>query len=504
MKLLTAEQIRAWDAFTIKHEPITSYDLMERASTVFIDWFSKNYNPHQPIIIFCGTGNNGGDGLAIARLLSLLRYEVHVFICRISKNETEGFAQNLKFLNQIDLSILRGDFVENDVFPSLPKNAIIIDAILGSGLSRLVEGYWAAFFEYLNQFAPKIVSVDIPSGLFPEKHTEGTILKANRVLSFEIPKLAFLLPENQSFVKDFDFKSIGLHSGFLNSIETQNVFVTADFIKPFVKKRSKFSHKGSFGHALLVVGRFGMAGAAVLAAKACMRSGVGLLTVHTPQYNNSILQISLPEAIISIDENKKEISQIIDFGKFSAIGIGCGIGKSEKTADVLRGYLEQSNAPLVLDADALNIISEHPNWLDLIPKNSILTPHPKEFERLFGKVNNDFDRLELLRNKAKSLKINILLKGAHTIIADTEGCCYFNSTGNSGMATAGSGDVLTGIITGLLAQGYESKIAAVLGVFMHGLAGDWAAKKVGKESLIASDIIKYLGKAFLEILDNGC
>ena len=216
MKLLTAEQIRAWDAFTIKNEPITSYDLMGRASTVFTDWFSKNYNQHQPIIIFCGTGNNGGDGLAIARLLSLLRYEVHVFICRISKNETEGFAQNLKLLNQIDLSILRGDFVENDVFPSLPKNAIIIDAILGSGLSRPVEGYWAAFFEYLNQSALEIVSVDIPSGLFPEKHTEGTILKANRVLSFEIPKLAFLLPENQSFVKDFDFKSIGLHSGFLN------------------------------------------------------------------------------------------------------------------------------------------------------------------------------------------------------------------------------------------------------------------------------------------------
>lgn len=501
MKLLTADQIRAWDSFTIQNEPIASLSLMERASAVFTDWFSMIYDAQRPVVVVCGTGNNGGDGLVIARYLHLLRFNVSVYICPISKNETADFSKSLVNLTDLDPFILRGGISEHDAFPTIPKNAVVIDAILGSGLTRPVVGYWASFFDYLNQLGIEIVSVDIPSGLFSDKHSEGTIIKATRVLSFEIPKLAFLLPENQPFVGNFEYKSIGLDPRFLENVAAQNVFVTADFIKPLLKKRPKFGHKGTFGHALLVVGSAGMAGAAVLASRSCMRSGVGLLTVHTPQCNRLILQISLPEAIVSADENETEIAQLLDCQKYSAVGIGCGIGKGEKTAAILRGYLEQASKPLVLDADALNIISEHPEWLDLIPKNSILTPHPKEFERLFGKADNDFERLELQRSKAKSLKINILLKGAHTVVADTEGCCFFNSTGNAGMATAGSGDVLTGIITGLLAQGYEPKYAAILGVYLHGSAGDWAAKRVGQEALIASDIIDNLGNAFL-LVDN--
>lgn len=501
MKLLTADQIRAWDSFTIQNEPISSLGLMERASSVFTDWFAMIYDAQRPILIVCGTGNNGGDGLVIARYLHLLRFNVTVYICQISKNETADFAKNLEKLSNLDPFILRGWISENDAFPTIHQNAIVIDAILGSGLTRPVEGYWASFFNYLNQSKAEIVSVDIPSGLFSDKHTEGSVIKAARVLSFEIPKLAFLLPENQHFVGDFEYRSIGLHPKFLESVDARNVLVTADFIKPLLKKRHKFDHKGTFGHALLVVGSAGMAGAAVLAARACMRSGVGLLTIRTPQYNRLILQISLPEAIISTDENETEISQQLDCQKYSSIGIGCGIGKGAKIAAVLRGYLETSNRPLVLDADALNIISEHPEWLDLIPQYSILTPHPKEFERLFGKTDNDFERLELLRSKAESLKINILLKGAHTIVANTEGCCFFNTTGNVGMATAGSGDVLTGIITSLLAQGYEPQNAAIMGVYLHGLAGDNAAKRVGHEAMIASDIVDNLGNAFM-IMDS--
>ncbi len=502
MELLTADQIRAWDSFTIQNEPISSYNLMERASSIFTDWFSTIYDNQRPVLIFCGTGNNGGDGLAIARFLHYLRYDIGVYICRLSKNETDDFARNLVKIQDLDAVILRGEVLGQDTFPIIPNNIIIIDAILGSGLTRPVAGYWASFFEYLNQYQAEIVSVDIPSGLFSDKHTEGVAIKAARILSFEIPKLAFLLPENEPFVGDFEYKSIGLHQAFLEKIEAKNVFVTSDFIQPFLKKRKKFDHKGTYGHGLLVVGRSGMAGAAVLAARACMRSGIGLLTVQTPLCNRLILQISLPEAIVIADQNETELSQVIDCQPYSAIGIGCGIGKGEKAAAVLRGYLEQSKRPVVLDADALNILSENPEWLDLIPKNSILTPHPKEFERLFGKADNDFDRLELLRSKAKSLKINILLKGAHTVVADTEGCCYFNSTGNAGMATAGSGDVLTGIITGLLTQGYEPKTSAILGVYLHGLAGNLAAKRVGQEALLASDIIDNLGKAFLEVISD--
>ena len=498
MILLTADQIHAWDSFTIQNEPISSYNLMERASSVFTDWFSTIYDTQRPILIFCGTGNNGGDGLAIARFLHYLRYEVSVYICRISKNETDDFAKNLVKIQNLNTSILRGGILENEAFPTLPKNAIIIDAILGSGLTRPIKGYWATLFEYLNQSKVEIVSVDMPSGLFSDKHTEGgAVLKATRVLSFEISKLAFLLPENEPFITHFAYKSIGLHPVFLEKIDAKNIFITSDFIQPLLKKRQKFDHKGTYGHALLVVGSGGMAGAAVLAARACMRSGVGLLTVQTPMCNRLILQISLPEAIVIADENETELSQVIDCQNYSAIGIGCGIGKGAKAANILRGYLKQSKRPVVLDADALNILSEHPEWLDLIPKNSILTPHPKEFERLFGNTENDFDRLALLRNKAKSLNINILLKGAHTVIADTEGVCYFNSTGNAGMATAGSGDVLTGIITGLLAQGYEPKTSTILGVYLHGLAGDLGGKKLGQEALLASDIIDNLGNAFL-------
>ncbi len=499
MKLLTADQIRAWDSFTIQNEPISSYNLMERASSIFTDWFSRIYDTQRPVVILCGTGNNGGDGLAITRFLYYLRYDVGVYICQISKNKTEDFSKNLEKIQELDASILRGAISEQDTFPTIPKNALIIDAILGSGLTRPVVGYWASFFNFLNESQAEIICVDIPSGLFSDKHTEGVALKSTRVLSFEIPKLAFLLSENEAFIGHFEYRIINLLPSFLDNINANNIFVTPNFIQPFLKKRKKFDHKGTYGHALLVVGSGGMAGAAVLAARACLRSGVGLLTVQTPLCNQLILQISIPEAIVVADQNETELSQVIESHTYSTIGIGCGIGKGEKTSAVLRGYLEQSKRPVVLDADALNILSKNPDWLEIIPKNSILTPHPKEFERLFGKSDNDFDRLELLRNKAKALKINILLKGAHTVIADTEGCCYFNSTGNPGMATAGSGDVLTGIITGLLAQGYEPKSAAILGVYLHGLAGDLAAKKLGQEALLATDIIKNLGKAFLKM-----
>ena len=500
MKILSADQIRAWDAFTIQNEPISSFDLMERAAATFTHWFSTIYERDRPVFIFCGTGNNGGDGVAIARILHFDFYEVHVFICKISNNETTDFQNNLQILPDI----LRGQISEGDAFfPEILKNAVVIDAILGSGLSRSVEGFWADFFQYLNKSLTEIVAVDTPSGLFSDRHTEGlAIIKADRTLSFEQPKLAFLLPENGQFVPNFEIRSIGLSHEFLEKMESINNLVTKNFIQKLLKKRGKFDHKGMFGHALLIVGSAGMAGAAVLSSRACIRSGVGLLTVQTPQYNRLILQISVPEAMIIADSDDTIISQVIDYQKFTAVGIGCGIGRDERTAAALHGILQTAKRPLVLDADALNIISENPDWLDLIPKGSILTPHLKEFERLFGKSNNDFDRLECLRERAKFLKIHILLKGAHTIVADTEGSCFFNATGNAGMATAGSGDVLTGIITGLLAQGYAPRDAAILGVYWHGLSGDVAARKLGQPSLIASDIIENLGEAFLEMVKD--
>jgi ADP-dependent NAD(P)H-hydrate dehydratase / NAD(P)H-hydrate epimerase len=502
MKLLTTDQIQAWDTYTIQNEPILSIDLMERASIAFCDWFSMLYDSENSVNVFCGTGNNGGDGLAIARILHQRFFNVKVFICQISLSESEDYKTNLARL-PLRSEILRGFITEDDTFPQIEKEAIIIDAILGSGLTRPVKGYWANFFEYLNECPNDIVSVDIPSGLFVDKtlkNTEGAAIEAKYVFSFETPKLAFLMPENQYFIQSFYYKSIGLNQDFLEKIEAKNIYVTLDFVKKKIKKREKFSHKGTYGHALLVVGSYGMAGAAVLSARACVRTGVGLLTVHTPQCNRIILQTTIPEAMVRTDADEYAISQNNDSVIYEAIGIGSGIGKAGRTASALKIYLTKTIKPMVIDADALNLIADNPEMIDLIPKHSILTPHPKEFERIFGKTNDDFERLELIRNKAKALKINILLKGAHTIIANTEGVCYFNSTGNAGMATAGSGDVLTGIITSLLAQGYDPSNAAILGVCIHGMAGDIAERVVGQEAMIASDIIDNLGAAFKNII----
>jgi ADP-dependent NAD(P)H-hydrate dehydratase / NAD(P)H-hydrate epimerase len=501
MKLLNIQQIQAWDTYTIQHEPIASIDLMERASEVFFQWFSTLYNAENTVYVLCGTGNNGGDGLAIARLLHYDFYTVKVIICHLTHSESNDYKTNLARLPH-RAEILRGPLHEGNPFPTFEKGAIVIDAMLGSGLTRPVTGYWASFFEHLNELGNDIVSVDMPSGLFADKtlkNTEGVAIEAKYVFSFEIPKLAFFMPENQWFIQSFFYQSIGLKQDFLDKIDAENIYITPHFIKNIFKKRTKFSHKGTHGHALLVVGSFGMAGAAVLAARACMRAGVGLLTVHTPQCNRLILQTTIPEAMVRTDADEFAISQNNDAVSYQAIGIGSGIGKAGRTAGALKNYLSQTTLPMVIDADALNLIADNPEMLSLIPKHSILTPHPKEFERLFGKTKDDFERLELLRNKAKSLKINILLKGAHTIVANTEGVCYFNSTGNSGMATAGSGDVLTGIITAFLAQGYEPSQAGILGVYIHGLAGDLAAEKMGQEALIAGDIVDNLGAAFLAI-----
>lgn len=500
MTLLSAEQIRAWDKYTIENEPIASYDLMERASLTFTYWFTGIFDSERTVYVFCGTGNNGGDGMAIARLLHYRFFNVLSFICRISPTESPDFLKNVAKL-PARANILKGDIKTGDNFITIPKGTIIIDAILGSGLTRPVEGYWAEFFQYLSNSGAEIVSVDIPSGLFSDKHTPSVnnsygVVCAHQVLSFEIPKLAFFMPENYRFVRHFDYKSIGLSPDFLSSIPNHNIMVTKEVVSQIHKRRNKFAHKGHFGHALLVCGSKGMAGAAILSARSCLRSGVGLLTLHTPKYNMVMLQTAVPEAMCQPDVHDDVITDVPNTDSYSAIGVGCGISKNKKTVKALKRLLEKASKPMVVDADALNIIAENPLLMGLVPPYSILTPHPKEFQRLFGKVENDFDRLELLRTKAQQLQVNIVLKGAYTIVANTEGVCFFNTTGNPGMASAGSGDVLTGVITALLAQGYAPSQAAILGVYLHGTAGDLATQQLGEEALIASDIVEHLGTAF--------
>jgi len=500
MKILSAKQIKDWDAFTIQNEPISSIQLMERAALAFVNWFIQRY-PHSQqtaIKIFCGSGNNGGDGLAIARLLHRKRYDVELFCCQISQNPSADFTINLKKLprrNAIPLFYIKKD----TSFPDISESAILIDAIFGAGLNRPIIDYWGKLITFLNTLPNTKIAVDIPSGLFADKPSSGNVLKANYTLSFQLPKLAFFFPENQDIVGTCYIQPIGLSPLFLAEVTTPFYFLTAALVQSIRRSRNKFDHKGTYGHALLIGGSHGKVGAIVLAARACLKSGAGLVTIHAPQCAYSILQISFPEAMVSTDPHQYYYSENPPLTSYKAIGIGCGLDQKSSSIKALKELIQLSAIPLVLDADALNILSTNKAWLDYLPANSVLTPRPKEFERLFGKSANDFERNELQRNQAKALNCFIILKGANTCIACPDGTCYFNTTGNPGMATGGSGDVLTGIITGLLAQAYPVKDACFLGVYLHGLAGDLAAKDLGQESLIASDLIERLGGAFKEL-----
>ena len=496
MKIFTAPQIKALDRRTIKEQNLPTLELMERAAKAFTNWFSKRYDFRQNVQVLCGIGDNGGDGLAIARLLYERDYAVTVYVLKFSNKFTKDFKRNLESLRYRSIEII---YVEpGEKLPNLSANAMTIDAILGSGLSRPVEGWLGEIIRQVNENVKTIIAVDIASGLFADEHTENISILPKQTFCFELPKLAFFFPENYKRVGDWYVDTIQSSKKGIEETTTPYFYITPKIIKKVYRPRSKFDHKGTYGRAMLIVGSKGMMGAGLLAAKACLRSGVGLATVHVPQCGYSIAQTAIPELMVSLDKHPDSFSAVPDMTRYNAVGIGCGIGESEVTTAALKTLLENTKLPMVIDASALNIIA-HNNWHHLIPKDSIITPHHGEFRRLFGETSNDFERNNLQRLKAKELGIFIILKGAHSSIACPDGNCYFNSTGNPGMATGGSGDVLTGIITAFLTQGYKPLEAALLGIYLHGLAGDLAADEHGFVSMIAGDIIDYLGKAFRKI-----
>jgi NAD(P)H-hydrate epimerase len=499
VKVLNAEEIRAWDQFTIRHEPISSINLMERAATACTDWIKEKELFSHPFLILCGKGNNGGDGLAIARLLTERYCDLQVYILEFGHKGTDDFQVNLERLHQARVDIR---FIQTEEqFPVFKENGIIIDALFGSGLNRPLDGLTAKLVDHINHSGCPIISIDIPSGLSADHSSKGnTAIMATDTLSFQCYKPAFLVAENRSFTGHIHILDIGLHPAYYNNLSTSFEITDDNLIHSVYKPRNSFSHKGNFGHALLVAGSYGKTGAAVLSARGCLRSGVGLLTAHIPASGYSILQTAVPEAMVTTDFNSSFVTKIEDdLSKYTTIGIGPGIGTASETRSLLENIFNTYRNPLVIDADALNIMAAHKELLSLIPKDSVLTPHPKEFERLFGKCQNDFEQLQLASQKARELHVVIVLKGHHTFITSPGVKSFFNNTGNAGMATAGSGDTLTGILTAFLAQGYAPLEAAVLGVHIHGLAGDHAAKSISMEAMTASDIIENLGNAFLEI-----
>lgn len=499
MKIFNTSQVRALDAVTITNEPITSIDLMERAADAVFNAFIETFELNRPVFILAGPGNNGGDALALARKLLKINVETSVVLlsssglsadCEVNKNR-------LQHMFPAAITEQKTHFVA----PVISKQTLIIDGLFGSGLTRPIEGIYAEAVHWANNSGNEIISIDIPSGLQGEENTNllAPIVQAQHTFSFQFPKLSFLFPESGCFVGDWQIINIGIHSEAISSIYTPYSFLMRNEVLAILKNRDKFSHKGTFGHLLLLAGCKDMAGAAVLSSKAALRSGAGLVTVHSAACNRIIVQCSAPEAIFHSDKNEEVISEFPILEKFDAVAVGSGIGQNPETVSSMNQLLLALNKPCVIDADALNIISENKSLLEKIPVHSILTPHPKEFERLFGKTENSYRRVLKASEMAVKYQFIIILKGAHTAIALPNGQVIFNSTGNAGMATAGSGDVLTGILGSLLAQGYSAEDASKLGVYIHGLAGDIALNTQSKESLIAGDIVAFLGKAFYQL-----
>lgn len=489
--------MRNWDAFTIQSEGIESVDLMERAAGKCVQWIKEKPWHERPFFVFCGKGNNGGDGLAIARMLLQDGYQLATYVLESGKGGSKDFETNLQRLQTTPGADVRP--VQSTAgFPAIGKGSVVIDALFGSGLNKPLEGPAANVVEGINAASATVVSVDLPSGLFTERSSKGNrVVKADFTLTFGGYKQGLLVQENAEVIGEVRVLDIGLHPGFLTSVRSGTFLVDEGLIRQKFRPRQRFAHKGTFGHALLIGGSWGKVGAAVLAVKACLNTGAGLTTALVPNCGYRIMQTSAPEAMVVIDEEDRHLTALPDdLEKFTAIGIGPGMGTHPQTQHLLSFVLRRYRNPMVVDADALNGLAMNGDWLPQLPPNSILTPHPKEFDRLFGEHKNDFERLEKALQKAKELKVIILVKGHHTFTACPDGEGYFNSTGNAGMAKGGSGDVLTGIVTSLLAQRYAPKDAALLGVFVHGWAGDFAAEKFSKEAMLPTHTIDCLADVF--------
>jgi hydroxyethylthiazole kinase-like uncharacterized protein yjeF len=496
MKVFSTSVVRQLDEYTIKNEPIASIDLMERAAIGLCKKFLEIFSSPLPVYVFAGPGNNGGDAQALARMLLQKNYSVSVYLIHTGKLSADCEANKNRLIEKFPGSL--HDF-STDFYPvDFKENSVIIDGLFGSGLSRPLSGIYAEAVRWINNSGKTVVSIDIPSGLAGEENKDLSqpIVKADYTFSLQFPKLSFFFSENESFVGKWEIIEIGIHPEAIRREPTDFYFLEKKDVIPFLPERKKFSHKGTYGHALIVAGSVGMAGAAVLSARAAIRSGAGLVSVHSAAANRIILQTKVPEALFESDTEDNFISELKNLQKYNALTIGPGIGVQEKTAELLYQILPSIKTSLVLDADALNILSKRKELLEKLSANTILTPHPKEFERLFGADENSYDQLLKMQQLAKDLHLVVILKGAYTRIALPNGNIYFNSTGNAGMATGGTGDVLSGMLAGLLAQNLSPEKAALLGVYLHGLAGDLALRNRSMESLIAGDVIDNIGNAF--------
>ena len=500
MKILTSEQIHIVDTETIKREGIPSLELMKRAATAFYNRFTERFpDKGSSVIIFSGVGNNGGDGLAIARLLHKSGYGVKVCVVEYSDHYTEDCAHNLRRVKAENIAYCKIK-TEKDM-PDPNRYDVVIDGIFGTGLSREVSGIAAHVIGSINESRKPVLSIDVPSGLFLERKTSSAV-RATETITFQIPKLALYLPENKYFTGDVRIVDIGLNSKAIAEAENDMHFTETAEIAALLKPLGRFAHKGTEGHALIIGGSLGKIGSVCLASKAALKMGCGLVSAYLPKCGMPVIQSFLPEAMAVEDNHPEHISYIGYALLPDAIGIGIGMGQLPETEEAMHRFLQNNRTPLVIDADGLNILAQHKEWISLLPPETILTPHPKELSRLIGEWSDDFDKINKTRLFAIENDLIVVIKGAYSLIVDADNI-YMNSTGTPALATAGSGDVLTGMITSLLAQGYKPTEAARVGVYLHGLTADLTQETIHPRSFTAGDIIGNIGKAYQYMEKNG-
>jgi NAD(P)H-hydrate epimerase len=500
MKIFPVKTVSEIDAYTIEHEPILSVNLMERAARKIFDVLRERYEG-RAFLVLAGPGNNGGDALAVTRMLLLNGFDVTIAMLK-----SDGLSPDAQ-LNRTRLNHLRqAKILELDKGDELLQpevNTIVLDGLFGSGLNRPLETEALVLVKRVNGWPNTVISIDIPSGLMGEdnshNHAEG-ILKADLTLTLQFPKLSFFFPNTNRYVGRYEVLPIGLHPAMIERTNTEWYYTCPEKVKEMLPVRGRFTHKGELGHVLLIAGSIGKMGAAVLASRACLKSGVGLLTTHVPHDSCNILQIAVPEAMVSLDRSELMFTEFPDLSAFSAVGIGPGMGKGANSTKAFRELLDNvGDKPLVIDADGLNILAEHPEWLEKLPGGTVLTPHPGEFKRLVGEWSSDFDRLQKAIDFGRKYHVVLVLKGAYTTVVWPDGTAHFNPTGNPGMATAGCGDALTGVILALLGRGIDARDAAIIGAYVHGRAGDMAADDQGFDGLTTTDLIRCLGIAFKEL-----
>lgn len=504
MKVFTAAQLREIDAYTITNEPIEPVSLMERAAAQLTGWYIRHFHTDRELVVLAGTGNNGGDALAMARMLAERKFRVSCWLVGEEAKRSQDCRTNLERLKKQGLVPVYTWNPEGE-FPGIGPDTVVIDGLFGSGLTRPLSGPITKLVRFLNSSRATIISIDIPSGLATEDNSAADpdhIVQAEYTLTFQFPFLSMFFPENERFVGSWRVLDIGLHREIIRQLDTPYETTGRARVRSLLPRRSRFAHKGSCGHALLIAGSYGMMGAAILAGKAALRSGAGLLSLHVPRLGYGIIQTAVPEALVRVDKNDEYFTGFGTLDAYTAVAAGPGLGTSPESAKALHRLIGEVVVPLVLDADALNILAQNKDWIGRLPAETILTPHPREFERLTGFRGNSYDRLQAAMKFAVASNVIIVLKGAWTCIVLPDGRCLISTTGNPGMATGGTGDVLTGIIVSLLAQGLKPADAAVAGTFLHGLAGDLAAEKMGVFSMLAGDLPELIGEAWKKIMEK--